>query len=123
MPRAITASPHLMTPSRAYCTTPTSRSPRPFPCRGCGCPLGKNCSLNVFLSEYSYFTDFQCFGLGRKLRCKRTFNDLTGTLLDCSKRSLRHWILATFLLCLSCSSRRIAKELGVHDRTGYRWCW
>ena len=55
--------------------------------------------------------------------CKRTFNDLTGTLLDGSKRSLMHWILATFLLCLSCSSRRIAKELGVHVRTGYRWCW
>ena len=55
--------------------------------------------------------------------CKRTFNDLTGTLLDGSKRSLAHWILATFLLCLSCSSRRIANELGVHVRTGYRWCW
>ena len=54
---------------------------------------------------------------------KRTFNDLTGTLLDGSKRSVIHWILATFLLCLSCSSRRIAKELGVHVRTGYRWCW
>ena len=36
--------------------------------------------------------------------CKRTFNDLTGTLLDGSKRSVVHWILATFLLCLSCSS-------------------
>jgi transposase-like protein len=55
--------------------------------------------------------------------CQRTFNDLTGTLLDGSKRSMRHWILATFLLCLSCSSRRIARELGVHIRTGYRWCW
>src|SRR5215813_13551106 len=55
--------------------------------------------------------------------CKRTFNDLTGTLLDGSKRSVIHWILATFLLCLSCSSRRIARELGVHRRTGYRWCW
>jgi hypothetical protein len=54
---------------------------------------------------------------------KRTFNDLTGTLLDGSKRSVRHWILATFLLCLVCSSRRIARELGVHIRTGYRWCW
>ena len=42
--------------------------------------------------------------------CTRTFNDLTGTLLDGSKRSVMHWILATFLLCLSCSSRRIAKE-------------
>jgi transposase-like protein len=55
--------------------------------------------------------------------CKRTFNDLTGTLLDGSKRSLAHWILATFLLCLSCSSRRIARELGVHSRTSYRGCW
>src|SRR2546425_1465181 len=40
-----------------------------------------------------------------------------------SKRSLAHWILATFLLCLSCSSHRIARELGVHVRTSYRWCW
>jgi transposase-like protein len=55
--------------------------------------------------------------------CKRTFNDLTGTLLDGSKRSLTHWILATFLLCLSCSSRRIAREVGVHISTSYRWCW
>ena len=44
--------------------------------------------------------------------CKRTFNDLTGTLLDGSKRSLMYWILATFLLCLSFSSRRMARELG-----------
>src|SRR5262249_40047976 len=26
-------------------------------------------------------------------------------------------------LCLACSSRRIARELGVHGRTSYRWCW
>jgi len=55
--------------------------------------------------------------------CNRTFNDLTNTLLHQSKRSLAYWILATFLLCLSCSSRRIARELGVHSRTSYRWCW
>jgi transposase-like protein len=55
--------------------------------------------------------------------CQRTFNDLTHTLLHQSKRSLPYWILATFLLCLSCSSRRIARELGVHSRTSYRWCW
>jgi transposase-like protein len=55
--------------------------------------------------------------------CKRTFDDLTGTLLDGSKRSVMHWMLATFLLCLACSSRRVAKELGVHIRTSYRWCW
>jgi transposase-like protein len=55
--------------------------------------------------------------------CQRTFNDLTNTLLHQSKRSLAYWILATFLLCLSCSSRWIARELGVHGRTSYRWCW
>jgi transposase-like protein len=55
--------------------------------------------------------------------CRRTFNDLTNTLLSQSRRSLAHWILATFLLCLTCSSRRIASEVGVHVRTSYRWCW
>jgi transposase-like protein len=49
--------------------------------------------------------------------CKRTFNDLTATLLHQSKRPLAYWILATFLLCLACSSRRIAREVGVHVRT------
>src|SRR3989442_10920333 len=54
--------------------------------------------------------------------CKRTFNDLTHTLLHQSKRSLSYWILATFLLCLACSSRRIAREAGGHIRTSSRWC-
>src|SRR5215510_2212304 len=55
--------------------------------------------------------------------CQRTFNDLTNTLLHQSKRSLASWILATFLLCLACSSRRIARALGLHISTSYRWCW
>src|SRR5215510_9872282 len=55
--------------------------------------------------------------------CKRTFNDLTATLLHRSTHPLAYWILATFLLCLACSSRRIAREVGVHIRTSYRWCW
>ena len=55
--------------------------------------------------------------------CQRTCNDLTDTLLHQRKRSLPYWMLATFLLGLSCSSRRIARELGVHRRTSSRWCW
>jgi hypothetical protein len=55
--------------------------------------------------------------------CRRTFNDLTHTLFAQSQRSFPHWILATFLLSFSCSSRRIAREVGVHIRTSYRWCW
>jgi transposase-like protein len=55
--------------------------------------------------------------------CQRTFNDLTNTLLHQSKRPLPYWSLATFLLCLSCASCRLARELGVHIRTSYRWCW
>ena len=55
--------------------------------------------------------------------CKRTFNGLTHTLLHQSKRPLAYWILATFLLCLASSSRRIVLEVGVPIRTSYRWCW
>src|SRR5215467_8710106 len=72
--------------------------------------------------RYHYQPGLQRYRFKEK-DCKRTFNDLTGTLLDGSKRSLAHWILATFLLCLSCSSRRIAREVGVQVRTSYRWCW
>src|SRR5262249_35790560 len=49
--------------------------------------------------------------------------DLTATLLHRSQRPLSYWILATFLLCLACSSRRIAREVGIHIRTSYRWYW
>ena len=55
--------------------------------------------------------------------CKCTYNDLTDTLLHQSKRPLSYRMLATFLLCLACSSRRLAREVGVHTRTSYRWCW
>ena len=55
--------------------------------------------------------------------CTRTFNDLTNTLLHQSQRSLPPWLLTTFLLCLACSSQRIAREVGVHLRTSYRWGW
>ena len=44
-------------------------------------------------------------------------------MLHHSQQSLPHWLLATFLLCLACSSRRIAREMGVHIRTNYGWCW
>jgi transposase-like protein len=49
--------------------------------------------------------------------CQRTFNDLIDTLLHQRRRSLPHWSLATFLPCLSCSSRRIARERGVPGQT------
>jgi hypothetical protein len=41
---------------------------------------------------------------------KRPCHDRTGPLWDGSKRSVRHGILAPFLLGLSCASRRVAKE-------------
>src|SRR4029450_5040901 len=89
---------------------------RPLPCPRCQ-------SHNVGpWGAYHYQPGLQ------RYRCqeqdgKHTFHALTGTRLDGSKRSVMHWMLATFLLCLSCSSRRIARELGVHGRTSYRWSW
>src|SRR6516162_3162764 len=85
MPPAITVSPRRVTPSRIYCTTPTSRSPKPSPSRARVWPLGKNCSLNVCLNEYSYLTDFQCFGLGRKLRYKEKKLHHPMTRKDCPR--------------------------------------
>jgi transposase-like protein len=85
------------------------------------CPRCQSCNVGPG-GTYHYQPGLKRYRCKEK-DCKRTFNDLTGTLLDGSKRSVMYWILATFLLCLACSSRRIARELGVHVRTGYRWCW
>jgi transposase-like protein len=54
---------------------------------------------------------------------KRTVTDLTATLLHQTQRSRSHGMLATFLLCLACASRRMARAVGVHIRTSSRWCW
>jgi transposase-like protein len=89
--------------------------------RSLQCPRCQSCNVGPW-GTYHYQPGLKRYRCKEK-DCKRTFNDLTGTLLDGSKRSVLYWILATFLLCLSCSSRRIARELGVHVRTGYRWCW
>ena len=55
--------------------------------------------------------------------CQRTCNDLTDTLVHHSQRALPYWMLATFLVCRSCSSRRIAREVGGHIRPRDRWGW
>ncbi|HZC03568.1 MAG TPA: IS1595 family transposase [Gammaproteobacteria bacterium] len=87
---------------------------RPFQCPHCHSP-----EVSPW-GTYHYRPGFKRY---RCQDCGRTFNALTKTLFAQSQRSLAHWIMATFLLCLSCSSRRIARELGVHIRTSYRWCW
>jgi transposase-like protein len=58
----------------------------------------------------------------RRKDCKRTFNDLTNTMLSGSRLPIHFLVFATFLLCLSCSCRCVCRELGVHVRTAYRWC-
>ena len=55
--------------------------------------------------------------------CRRTGNDLTNTRLSPSRRSLAPGSLATFLWCLTCSSWRLARAVGVHGRTSDRWGW
>src|SRR5215467_1691149 len=67
-PPAITASLRLVTPSRAYCTAPTSSSPKPSPSRARVCPRGKNSTQNGLFSKFSCLTGFWCFGLRGKIR-------------------------------------------------------
>jgi len=55
--------------------------------------------------------------------CNRTFNDLTNTLFDGCKLPFQLILLAIFLMCIPCSCHRIRRELGVHIKTAYKWCW
>ena len=85
------------------------------------CPRCQNHNIGPW-GTYHYQPGLKRYRCKEK-GCKRTFNDLTGTLLG-RQQALGHALDSRHLsVCLSCSSRRIAKELGIHVRTGYRWCW
>src|SRR5262245_32839353 len=83
MPPAITASPHLVTPSRNYCTVPTSSSQRPSPSLVPACPRRKNSSQNGLCSKFSPLTGFWRFvlggedGLEERARCGRVAGEST----------------------------------------------
>lgn len=49
--------------------------------------------------------------------CSRHFNDLTGTLFQNSKLSLKTWMCCLHLMGLNVSNRQIAKELGVSEKS------
>jgi transposase-like protein len=82
------------------------------------CPRGQRHEVDPW-GHYHYRPGGKRYGCHG---CKRTFNELTHTMLHRSKRSLPHWLRATLLLGLACSSRRLAREVGGHIRTSYRWC-
>jgi hypothetical protein len=55
--------------------------------------------------------------------CRRPVNDLTHTRWAQRRRSLAHGMRATSLWRLACSSRHLAREVGVHRRTSSRGGW
>jgi len=106
---------HLFTIDQCQAYSHTLRwQERPLPCPRCQSQAGEPWGTSHYRPGCK-----RSWGHG----CKRTFQDRTDTLLHQSQRSLPHWLLATFLVCLACSSRRRARELGGHIRTRYRWCW
>jgi transposase-like protein len=109
--------PHLFSPETCQSYIHTLRwQDRPLHCPRCQ-------SHNVSPWGASHYQPGLQRSRCQEKACKRTFNDLTGTLLDGRKRSVMHGMLATCLLCLSCASRRLAREVGGPMRTGYRWGW
>jgi transposase-like protein len=85
---------------------------RPLPCPRCPRPT---------VGPWGAYHYRQGLPRYRGKGCRRTFNDLTKTLLSQSKPSLAPWSVATLLVCLPGSSRRIAREMGRHSSTSARW--
>jgi hypothetical protein len=107
--------PQLFTAEQCHASIPTLRwQDRPRPC-----PRGQSPHIGRW-GTYQYRPGCQ------RSWCqsgKRPFNDLPDTLLHQSQRPLASWRRATFLVCRAGSSRRMAREVGVHGRTSSRWCW
>jgi len=60
---------------------------------------------------------------GHEHACQRPFNARTGPRLDGRKRARLPWRRAPCLWCRACASRRMARAVGGHSRTSYRWSW
>ena len=54
--------------------------------------------------------------------CKKGFNDLSETIFADSKKDLRVWLLALYFLGLNLSTRQIAQELDMTEKSAQRMC-
>ena len=50
--------------------------------------------------------------------CGRQFDDLSGTIFEGHRQSLKTWVLGLYLLGLSLSNRQIAAELELNEADG-----
>lgn len=82
-------------------------------CDGPQCPRcqSSNCIVLTKASENEPNQKYGCND------CDRHFNDLTGTLFQHSKISLKSWMCCLHLMGLNVSNRQIAKELNVSEKT------
>src|SRR5262245_2221779 len=82
MPPAITVSPHLVTPSRTYCTVPTSSSPRLSPSRAHVCPRRKNSNQNGLFSKFRYLTWLLTLWIGGEDGLQVAINEEKSRIVD-----------------------------------------
>lgn len=82
-------------------------------CDGPKCPRcqSNNCIVVKKATEDDPQKDYGCED------CNRHFNDLTGTLFQHSKISLKSWMCCLHLMGLNVSNRQIAKELNISEKT------
>lgn len=82
-------------------------------CAGLTCPHCANCEVvkNGRCSHNEQLQKYQC------QQCRRSFNDLTGTVFQDSNKPLKVWVLALYFLGLNLSNRQIAQELDMSEKS------
>lgn len=78
-------------------------------CAHCG---SNSVKLNGQDSNHEHCQKYKCH------RCKKSFNDLTGTIFSGSQKDLKVWISCMYLMGLNISNNQISKELELSKSTG-----
>ncbi len=96
----------LMDDAKCYEVVRELRWPEGVVCPGCG---GRQINKRGFHDHQAHRQRYEC------QECSRQFDDLSGTIFEGHRQSLKMWILCLYLMGLNLSNRQIAAELALNE--------
>ena len=96
----------LMDDAKCYEVVRELRWPQGVVCPGCG---GGQVNKRGFHDHQAHRQRYEC------QTCGRQFDDLSGTIFEGHRQSLKTWVLCLYLMGLNLSNKQIAAELELNE--------
>ena len=96
----------LMDDAKCYEVVRELRWPEGVICPSCG---SVHINKRGFHNHQGHRQRYEC------QECRRQFDDLSGTIFEGHRQSLKTWVLCLYLMGLNLSNRQIAAELALNE--------